>query len=135
MPTVNTNSNHIVVHFFVSHSKHGSLGNQLLPKASASILYPHPIMSLISVTLTKAQLLERRTVLVNTPEVKHLPSDSCIINASALYSSEWHRQTIGALWTAVKPEKWIQVIKTGVAKWVEGQPPKDDEDNSDQVED
>ncbi|KAG0151608.1 hypothetical protein CROQUDRAFT_17168, partial [Cronartium quercuum f. sp. fusiforme G11] len=42
-------------------------------------------------TLTKAQLLERHTVLVNTPEVKHLPSDSHIINASALYSSEWHQ--------------------------------------------
>ncbi|KAG0151481.1 hypothetical protein CROQUDRAFT_651333 [Cronartium quercuum f. sp. fusiforme G11] len=134
MPTVDTNSNHII-HFFLSHSKHGSLGNRPLPKASASILDPHPIMPPISVTLTKAQLLERRTVLVNTPEVKHLPSDSYIINASALYSSEWHRQATRALWTAVKPEEWIQAIKTGVAKWVEERPPKDDEDNSDQVED
>ncbi|KAG0139573.1 hypothetical protein CROQUDRAFT_11745, partial [Cronartium quercuum f. sp. fusiforme G11] len=76
-----------------------------------------------SVTLTKAQLLERCTVLVNTPEVKHLPSDSYIINASALYSSEWHWQAPGALWMAMKPEEWIQVIKTGVAKWVEEWPP------------
>ncbi|KAG0146231.1 hypothetical protein CROQUDRAFT_531947 [Cronartium quercuum f. sp. fusiforme G11] len=47
MPTVNTNSNHII-HFFLSHSKHSSLGNQPLPKESASILYPHPIMPPIS---------------------------------------------------------------------------------------
>lgn len=76
------------------------------------------------VTLTGSTQIERMITSIRKPEVTHQPTNSYLINASALYSPEEHREHSGHSWNPVPVHQWGPAVDKGLKAWVRAKPPK-----------
>ncbi|KAH9809499.1 hypothetical protein DFH28DRAFT_1133401 [Melampsora americana] len=77
-----------------------------------------------AVTKSKSYRIERLEARNKQPEVSHNDVNSFILNAGALYSSEYHRIVTKHSWSEVTPAEWEVAITNGLSAWFEKCPPK-----------